>query len=297
MRALAHALLVTTAAALGACAGGASDDPALGARMRVAGAQFVRGAMPAVSPAAPVVASIDLATDTVWPGEIDKPLGGALAASATAAAIALSDDEGYWIVPAGVPDFSAPGLPTFHASASFATTLSPGPYALQVRAVDANGAFGAPTTQTLTALAAPPSIAAPRTTDAALVVSLAWDTEADLDLHVVDPSGSEIYHGAPRTTSADGGVGGVLDFDSNAGCLLDGRRQEDVTWAATPPAGHYQVLVDTASLCGQAIAHWTARAALRGAPVGSASGVSLDSDTWGPHDRGAGLLALQFDVP
>jgi hypothetical protein len=294
---LACVMGMVAVVALAACTSGVTDDPALGALMRIEGAQFVHGAMPAVSTAAPTVASIDLATNTIWPGEIDKSLTGALGASATAAAIALSGDEGYWIVPAGVPDFSAPTLPTFLATASFAATLSPGPYALQIRAVDASGAFGAPSTQTLTALAAPPSGSSADGAKSALVVSLAWDTEADLDLHVDDPDGNEIYHGDPLTTSADGGVAGELDFDSNANCVIDGRRQEDVTWTSSPPSGHYRVLVDAASLCGQSIAHWTVHVTLRGADLGSASGVALDSDTWGPHDRGDGLLALAFDVP
>jgi hypothetical protein len=57
------------------------------------------------------------------------------------------------------------------------------------------------------------------------------------------------------------------------------------------------VRVDTPSLCGQPIANFTVRAVLRGNAIGQASGVSLDPDTWGPHDRGAGKLVLTFDVP
>jgi hypothetical protein len=276
------------------CTGGASDDPALGALMHVDGAQFVHGALPPSSPGAPAVASIDLLTNSVWPGETGKALAGALGSGATATAIALSGDEGYWILPAGVPDFSAPTLPTFRTTASFSAALRPGPYTFQVQAVDASGHLGPPSTQTLTALDGPPSTPTPQ---GALVVSLTWDTEADLDLHVVDPAGNEIYHGAPLTFDADGGIAGELDFDSNAGCVIDGHREEDVTWAGAPPSGHYRVLVDTPSLCGQPVAHWTVRATLHGASVGSAAGTSLDSDTWGPHDRGDGLLALQFDVP
>ncbi len=281
--------------ALAAClGGGATDDPALGSRMRIEGGQFVLGPMPAVAAGAPKVDALDLATSTIWAGEAGKAITGSLDPSATAAALALSDDDGYWIVPAGPPDFSAPALPTFQATASFATTLAAGDYTFQVRAIDGSGAFGPPSAQTLDALAFPPSAPPPEGT---LVVTLTWDTESDLDLHVVDPSGDEIDHGAPLSFGADGGVSGQLDFDSNANCLIDGRREEDVTWAGAPPAGAYVVRVDTPSLCGQPIAHWTVRVTLRGQGISEATGVSLDSDTWGPHDRGAGLLALQFDVP
>jgi hypothetical protein len=294
--------LVVWAIAVGAnlgCSDGATDDPGSGALLRVAGAQFVAGPMPAAT-AGPEVASIQLLTNTIWPGCSDKPIRGALGPSATAATLALSGDEGYWIVPAGVPDVSAPTLPTFHATASFSTILTPGAYSLQVRAVDGAGNFGPPGAQTLTALAQPPS----RTVQGELVITLTWDTEADVDLHVVDPIGNEVFHGAPSSCNAFAPGGstpgqscGILDVDSNADCAIDGLRQEDVIWAATPPRGHYLVRVDTPSLCGQVSAHWTTRAIVHGAVISAAKGTAFDTDTQGAHDRGGGVLALEFDVP
>ena len=280
-------------AACAACGGHPTNDPALGSRMRVAGAQFVAGPMP-VSTAGPGVAALDLPTSTVWAGEPAAAVGGALQPTATAAAVALSDDLGYWLVPAGVPDFSAPDLPTFHATASFSPDLPAGAYTLAVRAVDASGAFGPPSTQVLTALAASPGAPAP---EGDLVVTLTWDTEADLDLHVVLPSGLEIDHAHRLVPSADGGVAAYLTQDSNAMCVIDGARRESFVWATDPAPGTYVVRVDTPSLCGQPIARWTVSAVLRGAPAGAATGVALDSDTWGPHDRGAGVTALTLDVP
>jgi hypothetical protein len=286
-----------------ACSSGATSDPGLYSRMRVQGAQFVAGAPPGPSPSGPRVDSIELPTDTIWPALADKAFHGSLDPTATAAAIALDGDDGYWIVAAGVPDFSTPTLPSFSGTASFATTLAPGRYTFEVSAVDARGTFGPPGTLVLTAVEAAPSAAPPQ---GQLVVTLAWDTEADLDLHVVDPLGNEIYHGDPssnpglvpgRPAEQDAGSYGYLDFDSNAGCDIDGLRREDVIWPGPPPSGHYLVRVDTPSLCGQPIANFTVRAVLSGGEIGAASGVALDSDTWGPHDRGAGLLVLTFDVP
>jgi hypothetical protein len=269
--------------------------------MRVDGAQFVAGPLPALSPAGPRVASVELPTNTIWPGLADKAFQGSLDPQATAAAVALGGDDGYWIVPAGVPDFATPTLPTFEGTASFAATLPPGRYTFQANAVDAQGVFGPTATVALTATDGSPASATPA---GALVVTLTWDTEADLDLHVVDPLGNEIYHGDPSSMPilsggqpADAGSYGYLDFDSNAGCIIDGLRREDVIWPSAPPSGAYLVRVDTASLCGQPIANFQVRAVLEGAVVGSASGVSLDSDTWGPHDRGAGELVLSFVVP
>ena len=67
--------------------------------------------------------------------------------------------------------------------------------------------------------------------------------------------------------------------------------------AQPTPSGHYAVRVDAASLCGQPIANWTVQAVLDGNTIGEASGVALDADTRGSHGLGAGVLALQFDVP
>jgi hypothetical protein len=253
--------------------------------------------MPAGASSGPRVASILLPTNTIRASLADDPLTGALEPSATAAAIGLDGDAGYWIVEAGAPSVATPYNPSFAALLAFASDLTaPREYTLVVRAVDDHGSFGAPSTQTLTAT----SIAQPTGT---VVVTLTWDTEADLDLHVVDPLGNEISHGQPsslpqvRPGEDAGTTYGLLDFDSNAGCVIDGRRQEDVVWPNDAPAGHYTVRVDTTSMCGQPIAHWTVRATVRGVAGTPAAGVSVDWDTQGPHDRGAGLRALDFDVP
>src|SRR5512142_1101837 len=97
----------SAAATMIGCSSGASDDPALNARMRIVGGQFVAGPMPAPQ-SGPEVASIELLTNTMWPGYSNKPIKGALGTMATASTLALSGDDGYWIVPAGVPDVSAP---------------------------------------------------------------------------------------------------------------------------------------------------------------------------------------------
>ncbi|HEY0463795.1 MAG TPA: hypothetical protein VGC79_06280 [Polyangiaceae bacterium] len=292
------AVLCALPLALGGCSAGASADPGLNARLRLAGAQFVPGPSPAAAADGPEVASVELPTTVIWPGLPNKALAGALGPTATAAAVALSTDTGYWVVPARAPDVSAPTLPTFRATASFSPKLAAGAYTLEVRAVDGSNHFGAPFRQTLTALAASPA----QIVTGALVITLTWDTASDLDLHVIDPLGNEIFHGAPSSGSAFSSAGadesnGALDHDSNADCVSDGLRQEDVTWADAPPAGHYLVRVDTASLCQTANAHWWVKVLLDGAIVAEARGISLDTDTWGAHDRGAGLLALGFDLP
>lgn len=262
---------------------GVSADRGLDAELVVSGAQFFAGAMPAATEG-PAVVSFDLSSNALYAGEIDKPLRGALDPAATAAAIGLAGDRGYWVVPAGLPEIAAPGFPTFEVTLSFAATLRPGPYDLVVRAVDARDRFGAPEARPLTARAAPQP-------EGALVVSLRWDTEADLDLHVALPGGAVIWKGDITDS------GGSLDVDANASCVLGGRRQEDVAWKDAPPPGHYAVRVDTFSLCAAAFSNWRVEARLGSALLGRAAGESLPTDTFVTHDRGAGVLALEFDVP
>ncbi|MBJ8343301.1 YfaP family protein [Antrihabitans sp. YC2-6] len=75
-------------------------------------------------------------------------------------------------------------------------------------------------------------------------VSTSWDADSDVDLHVIDPNGNEIYFA--NTTSAEGGS---LDLDSNAACTIDGVRNENVTWDQDAPPGEYSVRVAYFASC------------------------------------------------
>jgi hypothetical protein len=277
-RLLSFALL----ASLAAC-DGVSSDRGLDADLLVSGAQFVAGAMPAAE-SGPAVVSLDLSKNLAYPSEIDQPMRGALAREATAAAIGLAGDRGYWIVPAGLPDIAAPGFPTFDVTLSFAATLRKGSRDLVVRAVDERDRFGPPETRALLISGAPEP-------EGALVISLSWDTEADLDLLVELSDGAVIWKGDPMEG------GGVLDADSNAACLIDGRRRENVIFRDAPPSGRYVVRVDAPSLCAASFANWKVEARLGGALAGASEGEMLVADTYFTHDRGAGVRALEIDVP
>lgn len=65
-------------------------------------------------------------------------------------------------------------------------------------------------------------------------ITLTWDNEADLDLHVFEPSGEEIYY--INDVSA---TGGTLDVDDT-----DGFGPENIYWPSnSAPDGNYQVYV------------------------------------------------------
>jgi hypothetical protein len=276
----------------------ASDDEGRDAALMVKGAQFYRDNWPQ-EVEGPRVRSL-----TVLPsyaaGATDRTCAGDLDPAGAAVAIAIDGDIGYWVLPAGVPSANAENAPTFDALISFSERLTPGPRDLVVRAIDKERRFG------------PPEIRSVNITERGipageLVVALSWNNTADLDLHVVDPRGVEIFKRNPNSyeppppgvTEKPGTPhdGGVLDIDSNAGCREpDGRRAENVVWTAEPPAGHYLVRVDTFSLCGEAAAFWRLSVYRRGLRIAATEGVSTQNEERYAHNRGDGLLAVEFDV-
>jgi len=86
-------------------------------------------------------------------------------------------------------------------------------------------------------------------------VTLSWDVDSDVDLHVIDPAGEEVFYAHQQAAS-----GGQLDLDSNAGCTIDGVRNENITWpTGRAPRGPYTVRVDYWANCGVAQTNYTVR--------------------------------------
>jgi hypothetical protein len=79
-----------------------------------------------------------------------------------------------------------------------------------------------------------------------LQITLGWNTGADMDLYVVDPSGTEISYSNTRSNT-----GGYLDRDARGACT-NGQVVENVFWENAPPAGHYAVRVHYYSACSAA---------------------------------------------
>jgi uncharacterized protein YfaP (DUF2135 family) len=71
-------------------------------------------------------------------------------------------------------------------------------------------------------------------------ITLRWSGTADLDLHVIDPFGEEIWFGNEFSQS-----GGELDVDANAGCDdIMSSPVENVYWPTNgAPNGTYQIEV------------------------------------------------------
>ncbi len=79
-----------------------------------------------------------------------------------------------------------------------------------------------------------------------VIVTLRWFTEDDLDLHVRDPEGFDIYYKEPRSPS-----GGQLDVDSNPACRdTTTTPVENIFWpVGEAPSGLYRVSVVFYATC------------------------------------------------
>ena len=120
-------------------------------------------------------------------------------------------------------------------------------------------------------------------------VTLSWDSAADLDLHVADPNGDEVYFGSPEVES-----GGVLDLEGGFPCG-DPVRNEHVAWAqpATPPPGTYEVRVSYYENCGAPETDYVVSIYNHGRRTtfsGTFTGPGED------NDRGSGRVITQFEV-
>ncbi len=84
-----------------------------------------------------------------------------------------------------------------------------------------------------------------------LQVSLSFDNDKDIDLHLIEPDGEHIFYGSMSSSN-----GGELDLDSNPGCSIDGINNENIFYPedAELDAGTYSVYVDMYSNCDETIA-------------------------------------------
>jgi uncharacterized protein YfaP (DUF2135 family) len=250
----------------------------------------------------------DTAPGWVYQGQSNAKYEGRLSAEAVAVGMAVQDlENGYWVRPAGASDPVTKEL-TWNASIDVSEDVASGKYSVTFVAIDEAGNAGAQVEQTLCVRsrvpdnlnACEPSLDAPNA-----VISLKWDSNVDLDLQVVDPKGNVIDAKHPTTTPVGDVVdplAGVLDLDSNANCVIDGVRYENLVWEKSKPAGRYGMYVNLFSACKQPAVHfevsvWVAKA-VNGAgqtlkKYYSQSGVLTDYQANGGDGRG--LFIAEFD--
>lgn len=107
--------------------------------------------------------------------------------------------------------------------------------------------------------------------DGEVRVTLTWEGDDDLDLHVIDPSGERIWWQDNSAAS-----GGLLDRDDNVGvCGTDPEPGgvENVFWpVGDAPTGSYSVEIYSFNDCAPANADWTLQVFVGGVLVVDQSG-------------------------
>jgi len=265
------------------------NDPGLHALTILPGAQFYHGALP-VENGGPVVTTAALTRSFIIRGKVSR-LFGSVPLDTGGILVGVPGDIGYWGFVPGARDPQTPDQLSFGNEFAISDQVALGPMMVSVMAVGTDGKVGPPTTLSLTVQDFP-------IPDSHLSISLDWDTNADLDLRVIEPSGYELW---PKKVSNPGASGdyhddGYLDADSNSSCNLDGRREENALWVKPPAPGVYLIRVDTFSLCGQSFANWRVRAVQDGNELLVIRGESLPSDTRFAHGPGAGVYAGYITV-
>ncbi len=208
-------------------------------------------------------------------------LGGTIQVTASSAteftkvAVAIPDLEDYWELTLPAPTTSAQILIVF-------SQVVPVPVFQLRLAGSAGGAYGAFQNS-------PISMISVGTGD--VQVNITWDSRADVDLHVVDPLGEELYWAHKTAVS-----GGQLDLDSNAGCGSDGPRAENIFWASglIAPRGEYVVRVDYWSNCSEVKTNYVVTINARGKPPQVYTGVFTGPGDGGGKGSGRAITTFTY---
>jgi hypothetical protein len=242
-----------------ACSG-VSNAPHREQPILVEEGEFEHGALASLSGSEATVTSLSFSLGSVRAGARGVPLSGRVSAEAYSVAVALDEQgSGYWVQQVGSEDASFPGELTFDLLLDIGYGVQPGLAKLRVAPIDGDGKVGEPELLDLCVLpeipdngnACDPSVAPPKS-----VVSLSWDSDADLDLTLISPSGV-IYNRSRRgVAGSDGKPLASFDRDSNSGCLLDNKRIENFVFNEVPEPGAWRVYVNLFDACGASSARF-----------------------------------------
>lgn len=287
---------------------------------RVRNAQFFTGELPGEPPSAdppaedqPLVTAVDLANQLVLQGQGNKSVSGRTNSLGRSVGLQLEGvGSGYWVLPTKSQD-PLTGELSWSGVADFDLSIDPGIHPLRTVAFDSEGNAGRQRSTRLCVASAIPdnyNSCDPKLVPPAAVISINWDTNVDLDLEVHTPDGLVVTPKHPSTipTGGDAGTGmptaaaGLIDRDSNASCVIDGVRRENLVWQTEAPIGLYQIYANLFDSCRQAAVRFTISiyTAVPGDDGGSSlylwfqrSGELLDSQVNPNH--GGGLFVTEFD--
>lgn len=277
--ALAGAGVVTALA----CEDGQQADIGITEPIQVSGGQFVAGLLPGTPPpstnasaqadagTAPVgkltVTSVAFQNAFLVSGIAGTSVTGLVTTDAVAVGVQLKNQgSGYWVVPVQGPDVQFPGQSDFGFSLSLNPADTPGNTDLRVVGLDASGSAGAQTDAPICILSRVPDnehACFPKKKVPTAVFTLTWDTNFDVDLHVITPAGRDVNAKTALTSVPyDGGTApgptiGLIDRDSIGNCVIDGWREEDLVFQDPPPHGTYQIYAAPFASCGQEVVNFT----------------------------------------
>lgn len=241
----------------------------------VESAQFVAGTLPGAAPLTdeqqiagekpvpPNVTSYDLSNQLILPGEPAKSVRGRTSPDAFAVGARIDGEgSGYWLLPTGIADLMNGGELGWSFRAAFNPELTPGLKRLLLAAIAEGGQSGTQTAVKICIGSQIPdndNVCDPKRQPPDLVVSLAWDAPADLDLRVITPEGKVVDAKHPSTALADeddkvdptiAGTG-IIDHDSNRDCLVDGLQRENLVFSTLPTSGNYLVYANLYDACAE----------------------------------------------
>lgn len=187
---------------------------------------------PSSSQSAPVISSV-YGNHSILEGG-SNPISIKTSSSVKEVLVGVEDIQGYYIIPATTTQGSI--LLIF----LFSQSLENDSFVIVLALRDAQGLVSDHVTIQVTKIEAGTG---------KLQVSCSWDQPNDVDIHLVEPNGDEIYY---ITDISDNG--GTLDVDSNADCGIDNINNENITYAddAIIESGNYIVRVDFWSNCNVA---------------------------------------------
>lgn len=213
-------------------------------------------------PTLPSALSVATPVSNIRPGIAGVPYTGVTSTDAVAVGVKLEGHgSGYWLLPVGAPDLAQGGLLWFSYLVDFHRSAPVGRQRLLFAAVDKDGKSGTQHAASVCIGSEVPdngNACDPTREPPGVVVSLWWDNAVDLDLRVVAPNGLTIQSKSPANATPRPGAPvdknapgiGVLDYDSNRDCVIDGRQRENVVFQV-PEAGKYYVYASLFSACGE----------------------------------------------
>lgn len=276
------------------------------------------GAIPSTNgtPEGSHVTIVETPNSVLRPGQAGKSFRGRVTDDAVALGVQLAGEgTGHWVLPLGSPDPAAPGELNWAISLDVAHDAPPGLHQLLLAALREDGTAGTQFALPICIRGATPdnlSACDPSLAPPFAVLSLEWDSGADLDLLVVTPEGKFVDPKHPSTAPVTPGEDGEpdevvprpgdgrFDVDGMSACNPVAGRRENLVFQQKPIVGTYFVLVRLFDACHESAARFAVTLHLaEGNPpqqreVLRVPGVVLAEQALGGDD--VGLFVTEFAI-